>query len=95
MVLTISPRLKTYRKFELDIWGLCYTSYHYKSSNLFLFVKKYYRMNESIFLDFLFDSMFTKIQRIFYNPYKLRQERKTQQRKRYIYRSKTPEDHYK
>lgn len=58
-------------------------------------MKKYYKINESIFLDFLFDPMFTKIQRIFYNLYRLRQERKNQQRKRYIYKLRTPEDHRK
>ena len=29
MVLTISFQLKIYRRFELDIWGFCYTSYDY------------------------------------------------------------------
>lgn len=39
--------------------------------------------------------MFTKIQRIFYNSYKLRQDRRNQQRKRYIHKLKTLEERHK
>jgi len=85
MVLTISPQLKFYRRFELDIWGFCYTSYDYKlAKTIWKYCKP--RRLRSKFVDAFTTCLLNKVQKIFYDIYVNRCLQSRKRQRRYIYR---------
>lgn len=90
MVLTVSPKFKTYRRFELDIWGLCYTSYHYRLAKMIWDTSRNKRLRGK-FLDTLGLCVMNKIQRLFFTMYEKRRLMSRNRNRRYIYRLDTVE----
>lgn len=86
MVLTVKHQLKIYRKFELDIWGLCYTTHtHVHGVNLFLQFSKEPRL-KSEFWDMFAKYAMTPLQLFFYSLYEKKKNLRRQWKRRYIYR---------
>jgi len=85
MVLTISPTFKIYRRFELDIWGFCYTSYDYILAKGIWQACKHRRLR-SRFVDAFSLCLLNKVQRIFYLMYEKRRLQARKRHRRYIYR---------
>jgi len=90
MVLTVSPKLSIYRKYQLDIWGLNYTSHDFLLAKFVWSLSKDKRLRSN-FIDAFGLGMMNKTQRTFFKMYEERRRRANYRNKRYIYRLDTPE----
>lgn len=82
MVLTTKHRYKHYRKYEVDIWGLCQTDYRVG------IIRKYgYKVKSAGWgVEDFFKVVKSKLLRFFYNIHKKNSFSKNFKRRRYIYR---------
>ena len=85
MVLTVKHKFSIYRKYQLDIWGIVKTDWHWSSIQAFLNLKETRERISPIKRVFLFKHIKSYYVKFFFNLRLNRELRKKKSAKRYVY----------